>query len=252
MKITALIVDDEPIARRKLNRLIADVPWLEPIGEASTGALALEAISRHRPDLVFLDICMPGLSGIDVVMQLRELNPAPAVIFTTAHESYAVTAFELQAVDYLLKPFGPERFRSAVERARENIAHRGAAAALERAQAALASATNPPVLDRILVRQGQAVVPLSLDEIVRIEAEDDYVQIHARGRRFLVSLRLNDLERRLPRPPFVRVHRSHLVNFDHVGTMTWRDDARLDIQLTDGSVVAASRIRSKELRRQSH
>ena len=119
MRITAVIADDEPLARRRLASLIADIPWAVQIGEAHDGADAVEAAERLRPDVLFLDIQMPALSGIEVVRRLRRLESPPRVIFTTAHDHYAVAAFELEAVDYLLKPFGARRFLTALERARD-------------------------------------------------------------------------------------------------------------------------------------
>jgi two-component system LytT family response regulator len=128
------VVDDEPLARRKLSALINVVPWAEQIGEACDGMSAVEAITRLRPDIVFLDIQMPELSGIQVVERLRMTRPAPAVVFTTAHNQYAVTAFELEAVDYLLKPFGTSRFMASLERARQVVEAQGASALLDRAR----------------------------------------------------------------------------------------------------------------------
>ena len=119
MKITVLVVDDEPLARRRLAALIADVPWAVQVGEAQDGRAAIEAVRRLHPDVVFLDIQMPELSGIEVVARLPELDLVPAIVFTTAFDQYAVTAFELEAVDYLLKPFGARRFLEALERARQ-------------------------------------------------------------------------------------------------------------------------------------
>ena len=252
MTLTVFLADDEPIARRRLASLIASVPDLTLIGQAGDGVAAVESVSRQRPDILFLDIRMPELSGIEVVERLRPVTPAPAVIFTTAHDDYAVTAFELQAVDYLLKPFGRKRFLAAVERARQLVGQRGENAPWERIRAALTGGTaGGATVDRIFVRDRDAVLPLPWPEIVRLEAQDDYVMIHARGRQFLVSLRLQDLEARLPAPPFLRVHRSHLVNLDQVDRMVCRDDGRIDVQMKDGTTVAASRARSQEIRRQA-
>ena len=250
MKITALVVDDEPLARRKLSTLIADVPWAEQIGEASDGAFAIEAAARLHPDVVFLDIQMPELSGIQVIERLRELEPPPAVIFTTAFDQYAITAFELEAVDYLLKPFGARRFLAALERARSIVQMRGSAAALDRARSVLSPSANAP-LDRIFVRDGNAVLPLLLTDIERIEAQDDYVMIHTQRKRYLVSLRIRNLEDRLPNPPFLRIHRSHLVNLDHVDRMVGLDDARFEVRMKNGTLVPVSRARSQEIRRLS-
>lgn len=249
MKRTALVVDDEPLARRKLASLVAEVPWLEQVGEADDGAAALEAIARLHPDIVFLDIRMPGLSGLQVVEALADADPAPAVVFTTAFDQYAVTAFELDAVDYLLKPFGRERFLKAVERARGVVSQRQGAAALSRARHALSASGLEALGDRIFVREGNAVVPVVVAEIERIEGQDDYAMLHACGRRHLVSLRLHALETRLPNPPFVRVHRSHLVNLDHVRRLVATGDGRLEVSMRNGATVPVSRARAKVIRR---
>jgi two-component system LytT family response regulator len=250
VKITALVVDDEPLARRRLAALIADVPWAEQIGEASDGVAAIEAAARLHPDVVFLDIQMPELSGIQVVERLRELEPTPAVIFTTAFDRYAITAFELEAVDYLLKPFGTPRFLAALERARSIVRMREAAAQLDRARSIFSPRANVP-FDRIFVRDGNAVLAVLLADIERVEAQDDYVMIHTERKRYLVSLRIRNLEERLPNPPFLRIHRSHIVNLDHIDRMVGLDDARFEVRMKNGTVVPVSRARSQEIRRLS-
>jgi two-component system, LytTR family, response regulator len=249
MKTTILVADDEPLARRRLASLIAGVPWAEQVGEASDGAAAVEASERLHPQIVFLDIQMPELTGIQVVERLRKLDPTPAVVFTTAHERYAITAFELEAVDYLLKPFGEKRFLAALERARGAFAARQGAAALDRVRGVIEGQGAP--LDRIFVRDGNSVLPLSLNEIERIEAQDDYAMIRTQRRGYLVSLRIRDLEERLPNPPFVRIHRSHLVNLDHVERIVGLDDTRFEVRMKDGSAVPVSRARSQQIRRLS-
>src|SRR5262245_43535746 len=249
--VKVLVVDDEPLARRKLAALINDVAWAEQIGEAGDGASAVEAVARLRPDIVFLDIQMPELTGIQVLERLRKIRPTPAVVFTTAHDEYAVTAFELEAVDYLLKPFGGRRFLAALERARQAVETHGASAILDRARAALNTPSAVAPLERIFVRDGNAVVPLTLAVIERFEAQDDYVLIHAQGRRYLVALRVANLETRLPNPPFLRVHRSHIVNLDHVERMVSLDDSRLEVRMKGGAKVPVSRIRSQEIRRRA-
>ena len=251
MKITVLVADDEALARRRLAALIADVPWAVQVGEAQDGPSAIEAVRRLRPDVVFLDIRMPELSGIEVVARLRELEVVPAVVFTTAFDQYALTAFELEAVDYLLKPFGTRRFLAAFERARLAVAARTAAATLDRVHAALAASGDAAPLQHVFVRDGSSILPLALPSIERVEAQDDYAMIHAHGRRYLVGLRLASLEARLPNPPFLRVHRSHIVNLDHVERMRLLDTGHVEVQMKGGATVPVSRARSQELRRLS-
>ena len=241
MTLRALVVDDEPLARRKLRGLIDDVGWLEWLGEASDGLEALERIDTLRPDVVFLDIQMPGVLGTEVA---RRSEHRPVVIFTTAYDRYAVTAFELQAVDYLLKPFGRERFEKAIARIREAERTEGPPA-LERASHALRERGQ---ISRLFVRHRGRIIPVSVDSIERLEAQDDYVALHTKGRGFLVHLTLNEFERRLDPERFVRVHRRHIVNLDHVDEITPLDNGRLEIHLRSGTRLAASRTRSREIR----
>lgn len=247
--LTTLVVDDEPLARRRLASLIAEVPWATQIGEATDGATALEAIARHRPDAVFLDIQMPAMSGLEVVARLRTAPQPPIVIFTTAHDQYAVAAFELEALDYLLKPFSNQRFVAALERVRQAHA-RGDVDALNRAHTVL-TRRGSALLDRIFVRETNAVVPVPVTEVERIEAHDDYVLVQRAQRRHLLSLRIGDLEQRLPHPPFIRVHRSHIVNLDYVERIVGLDGARFEVVMKNGARVPVSRARSREIRRLS-
>lgn len=247
--LTTLVVDDEPLARRRLASLIDEVPWATQIGEASDGAAALGAIVRQQPDAVFLDIQMPAMSGLEVVERLRSMQQPPVVIFTTAYDQYAVAAFELAALDYLLKPFSNQRFLAALERARQARA-RGDADALNRAHTLL-TLPRSTQLDRIFVREASAVVPVPVTEVERIEAHDDYVLVHRAQRPHLVSLRIGDLEHRLPHPPFLRVHRSHIVNLDYVERIVGLDGSRFEIIMKNGALVPVSRARSQEIRRLS-
>ena len=251
---TALIVDDEPLARRRLRDLIAEAPLVEVVGEAADGEAAMRAIDTLKPDLVFLDIQLPGLSGLDVLARVRH---KPAVIFTTAYDRYAVAAFELAAVDYLLKPFGGERFRASLVRARQTLERQDATAAIDRASELLErpgtaasgrASAHPPPLVRLFVHDRGRIVPIAVAEIERFEARDDYVAVHASGRRHLVHVTLHELERRLDPQQFLRVHRSHVVNLDHVKALEPYDGARLMVEMRSGAKIVASRVRSKELR----
>jgi two-component system LytT family response regulator len=239
--VTALIVEDEPLARRRLRELLHDAPWLECLGEAVNARAAIAAIDELQPDLVFLDIRLPGMSGIDVLSRVAH---TPAVIFTTAHDEFAVTAFELGALDYLLKPFGRERFGRALERARPFLEGRVGAAATERAREVFADGPLP----RLFVREAGRVVPIRVASIEWLQACDDYVIVHAGGRQFRVNLTLSELERRLDPHVFVRVHRSHVVNLDHVASWTPYDGSRFQITLRSGRTIMASRQRSRLLR----
>lgn len=240
-KVTAFVVDDEPLARRRLQDLIAGVPWLACIGEAASGRAAIGAIDELHPDLVFLDIQMPGLSGLDV---LGRVSHRPAVIFTTAHDQYAITAFEVGALDYLLKPFGEERFTRAVERVRPMLEAQLGADAGERAREVLVEGP----LARLFAREGGRVVPVALSAVEWFEAADDYVVVHAGTREFTIGLTMADLERRLDPQAFVRIHRSSMVNLDHVAAWEPFDGSRFRVTLRSGRTLMASRQRSRILR----
>ena len=250
-KVRALIVEDEPLARRTLREMLADVPWLECVGEAETGTRAVQMIDSLTPDLVFLDIEMPELNGLQV---LDRISHEPAVIFTTAYDRYAVSAFELEALDYLLKPFGRERCLAALERARRALPSNGPGGRpesgaspplVERARSVM---TESGPLTRLFVRDRDRIVPIAATEIERLEAADDYVEVHTRSRSYLVYLTLNDFERRLDPERFIRVHRAHIVNLDFVKQLVPFDGSRMQVEMRDGAKILASRTRSKELR----
>jgi two-component system LytT family response regulator len=239
--ITALIVEDEPLARRRLRELMEEAPWLHCLGEVENGDAAIAAIDELQPDLVFLDVQLPGISGIEVLGRSRH---TPAVIFTTAHDRFAVTAFELGAIDYLLKPFGRDRFVRAVTRARPQLQRESGAATIDRARDLL---TRHPV-SRVFVREAGRIVPLAVASIECLQARDDSVIIHAGGRVFLINLPLSDLESRLDPEVFVRVHRSYVVNLDAVASWTPYDGSRFQITLRSGRTILASRQGSRMLR----
>ena len=245
MKVSTLVVDDEPVARAGLRAMLGAFEWLTIVGEAADGLSALETIERLRPELVFLDVQMPGLLGTEV---MRQLAHQPFVIFTTAYSQHAVSAFELGAVDYLLKPFGPERLAEALVRVRAGFGEPAGIGALERLSGALA---HGPIT-RLFVRVGGTLVPLLVDKVSRLDADGDYVVAHAEGRRHLLHLALSRLEARLDSRRFVRVHRAHIVNLDHV--RAFRPDSRgnLEAELIDGSRVPVSRSRAQELRGLGH
>jgi two-component system LytT family response regulator len=242
MKPRAVIVEDEPLARQTLREMLADAEWLEFAGEAGDGLSAVELINTQKPDLVFLDIHLPELSGLDV---LKRLVHEPLVIFTTAYDRHAIAAFELAALDYILKPFGRARLQQALVRAQAALQARPVRSPL---LADMRQALEAKRLDRILIRDGTRILPMSAGEIERIQADGDYAAVHARGRRFLVNLPLADFEERLDPQRFIRVHRSHLVNLDHVAALEPADNAQLRVRMKDGEEILASRSASKRLR----
>lgn len=242
--LRTLIAEDEPLARAALRDLVMAAPDLALIGEASDGASAARMIDDARPDLVFLDIVMPELPGLAL---LRSIQHRPAVIFTTAYDAYAVAAFELEAVDYLLKPFGRERFLVALDRARRRFVASpapGEPAPHERAAHAL---DHRGYLERIYVARGARTLPVRVADIALLAGEDDYARVHAAGEQYLVNITLNAFERRLDPARFCRVHRSAIINLDHIASIA-RCDRRLQVRLRDGSQITASRAGTQLLR----
>jgi len=238
---TAFVVEDEPLGRNKLLSYLRGTSWLECVGEAADGRRAIPSIDQLRPTLVFLDIELPDMSGLEVLCRTRH---RPAVIFTTAYDRFAVRAFEVGALDYLLKPFGRQRFDRALSRARPMLDGLAGETAPERAQDAFATGS----VERLFVRDGSTVLPLPVAAIERLEASDDCVRVHASGNVYRVNLLLSDLEQDLHTQGFVRVHRSHIVNLDFVAAFEGTCDSRIRVRLKSGDEITASRQRSRELR----
>ena len=242
MNDTILIADDEPLARQTVRAQLRELGCRGVIHEASDGETAIALANAQRPQLILLDIAMPGATGLQV---LEQLEYEPRVIFTTAHDQYAVTGFELGALDYVLKPFGRDRLERALARAR-STASLAADPVLRRAQEALHPARR--ALSRIFVRDGARIVPVPLADIERIQGADDYATIVTRAREYLLSVRLGDLERLLPSESFLRIHRSHLINLEYVTSIQPGDTSRLDVVMKSGARITASRAGSKRLR----
>jgi two-component system, LytTR family, response regulator len=243
MNRRVVICEDEPLARDTLRDFLAERPGVELVGQASDGAQALAMIRALAPDLVFMDIQMPEMSGLDVV---RRLDPLPAIIFTTAFDQHAVTAFELNAVDYLLKPFSRERFERALQRVLDEPA--ALRDATEQALSHAAARAPADRLTRILVRDRGQIFPLSVDEIEYLKSDSKYTLIAARGSQFYVRIALSELEPRLNPERFLRVHRNAIVNLDFVESMRPDEQSQLEIHMRDGSQVLANREASKRLR----
>lgn len=240
--VTAIIVEDEPLMRRLLRDYARDVEWIEVVSEAADGPAAVRLMDDERPDMVFLDIHLPEFSGLEV---LERSAHDPIVVFTTAHGQYAVAAFELEALDYLLKPFTRARFLAAVGRARTRLPLRmEIPPARERARIAFDEAP----LTRLFVQEHDRIVPLHTRDVIRFEAAGDYVRIHGEAGSYLARLALGDLENHLPPDRFLRVHRSHMVNLDRVAFMEYHDDRRLMLRMDNGSEVLASRSGTRRLR----
>ncbi len=246
-----LIAEDEPLAREGLADWVRAMPQLELVAACADGASALAAIRELRPALVLTDIQMPGLTGLQVLRTLaaEKLQPPPAVIFTTAYDEHALTAFELHAVDYLLKPFSHERFVEAVQHALT------AGAPPEQALPALEAAergdgdTGP--LTRVLVRDQGKIFPLHVDHIEHLRSDTKYTAITSKGKSFLVRLPITSFEKRLDGSRFLKVNRSCIVNLDFVDAMTPDESSQFVVQMRDGTRVTASREVSKQLRADS-
>jgi len=203
--LRALIVDDEELARGLLRELLAERGDVEVVGEAANGFEAVKACAELRPDVVFLDIQMPKLSGFEV---LELLEPRPAVVFVTAYDEHALRAFEVNAVDYLLKPFPSERLAAAIARAAERVRRREE---LPAGPLAAAARSGQPI-ERVLLREESGVVILPVEQIDWVEARDDSVCFHAAGRKHRKTQTLGEVEAQLDRQRFVRIHRSVLLN----------------------------------------
>ncbi len=239
-QVRAVVVEDEPHARQSLSEYAAGVPWLTLVGEAGDGAEAVRLIDRLGPDLVFLDVSLPELSGLEVLERIRH---RPEIVFTTAYDRFALAAFEVGALDYLLKPFGRQRFQTTLERVRRRLAERSIPA-VERARAALGTPWR-----RLFARTSGGIVPIDVRTIRHIRASGDYVEVHGETGRHLLQMSLGELEAHLDPELFCRVHRSHIVNLEAVARLSAFDERRLLIVLRDGTEILASRAASELLRR---
>ena len=242
MKVRTFIVDDEPIARAGLRAMLLAFDWVEVVGEAADGESAVAGIQSLRPELVFLDVQMPGLLGTEV---LRRIERPPFVIFTTAYSEHAVSAFELGAVDYLLKPFGSVRLAAAMARVRSALGEPAPSDPFERLSGALAGGP----ISRLFVRIGAALVALPVERVSWFEADGDYVIAHEGKSRHVLSLSLSRLEARLDPLQFTRVHRTHIVNIAHVRAFRRDSRGNVEAELLDGARVPVSRSRAQDLRK---
>jgi two-component system LytT family response regulator len=260
--IRALIVDDEPLARRGVRQLLAPYPDIQVVGECRDGREALRALATLAPDLVFLDIQMPGIDGFDV-LRIHGVERMPQVVFVTAHDEFAVRAFEAQALDYLVKPLTEARFRATIARVRERLRLADALTVARKLTALLAAhashasrdpnelpRTRGQVDPRITVPTETGDLIIATDEIDWIEADDYYAAINAGGKRYRIRESLSALESMLDPARFARVHRSAIVRLDLVREL--RDDPAVDsgtvLVLQDGTRVPVSRRRQAQVR----
>ncbi|HKH90230.1 MAG TPA: LytTR family DNA-binding domain-containing protein [Gemmatimonadaceae bacterium] len=259
-RVRVLVVDDEPLARMRIEDVLSHLEGAEIVGSASNGIEAVEMIRSLKPDLVFLDVQMPGKTGVEVV---REIGPSvmPATIFVTAYDQFAVQAFDVAAVDYLVKPFDDERLESAFERARSRLALEGLGQLREKLLAVLqtpgtASAQptpahphTPEYLERIAVEMRGKVQSIPVDQIDYIVQSGPYAELHSGGRRHLIREAMQTLEERLDPRKFMRVHRSMIVRLDLVEALHRGTGGDYEVQLKGGARVKVSRSRRDALER---
>ncbi|MBX3745914.1 MAG: response regulator transcription factor [Verrucomicrobiae bacterium] len=241
MPLRALIVDDEPLARERVRTFLTEVPDLELVGECASGTEALSAIVEHTPDIVFLDIQMPGMTGFEVLRALpAEVHPA--ILFTTAHDQFALEAFEVNAVDYLLKPYKRDRLLQAVERARRSVhAHTAAPANQRLTQWLDQRIPVPPGQRRLLVRNNERVVLVRLDDIDWIEAAGNYAILHTGKTNHVLRETMGHLEEQLPPDLFFRISRSAFVHLHRVRELHAMPGGQYVVLLQDGQKVTMTR-----------
>lgn len=243
VKIRVLVVDDEPLARERLRKLLENEPEIELIGECADGISALNAIRDQAPELVFLDVQMPELDGFEVLGQLGS-DKLPAVVFTTAHDQFALKAFEIHAVDYLLKPFGKERFQTALQRAIAQVRRHHAGDLSQRLSALLATVQSEPkskFASRIAVKSSGRVVFVKVDDIDWVEAADNYVSLHSGNEEHLHRETMAALEAQLPPAKFMRISRSTIVNVDRIKELQPLFHGEYAVILRNGTKLTLSR-----------
>lgn len=237
-----LIADDEPLAAERLQLLLAREEGIDLVGTASDGEAAMRLCEALDPSVVLLDIAMPGMDGIEVARALASKRPAPAVIFITAFDQFAVAAFEVAAVDYLMKPIDPKRLREALDRARGHLRTRD-----ERASAA-AEAGASPFLEEFWASDRSGLVRIAARDIDRISAERDYMRLHVGARSWLIHHSMAALEEQLDPQRFVRLHRSAIVRRDYISGFSRNASGRWVARLDDGSEQAVGRLYSDRVK----
>jgi two-component system LytT family response regulator len=253
-KIRTLIVDDEPMARRTLRDLLHNDPEVEVIGECSNGFEAVAFIESDPPDLLFLDIQMPGLNGFEALAR-TEPGRIPAIIFVTAYDQYALQAFEVHALDYLLKPFNDKRFEQALRQAKGHIELKEINQ-ISRSLLNLLGAnagSEPPAptrktfLTRFMIKADGRVVFIKASEVDWIAADDYFIKLHVRGRTHMLRMSLNELEEKLDPKAFLRIHRSSIVNFESVRELQQTPSGEYVVVLKNGTELKLSRGRRERL-----
>ena len=243
--IKAIIIDDEKLGRDIIKEYLDDHPRIEILAECRDAHEALDAINKHQPDLLFLDIQMPEINGFEL---LEMLEQHPKIIFSTAYDQYAIKAFEVNAVDYLLKPYDVERFNLALQRAIHSLqSDQSQDDTIKKLLQSIQPAAQ--YLERLLIKQAGRIVIISCKEISSIKALDDYAEIRTQKESFLIQQSLNHLEQRLNPDQFVRVHRSYIVNIDAIRDIVALSGSRYKLFLKDGNEMFVSRSGYKKLQR---
>lgn len=257
--LRVLIVDDELLARQRLKDLLVDRSDVTIVGTAHNGREAVELIRQEEPDLVFLDVQMPGLDGLDVIQTIGP-DDMPVTVFVTAYDEYALNAFELAALDYLVKPFDDERFEKAFSRAKELASLREVDGLTKRLKSLLHRDTEDPAsdgpsaeanadyLERIAVETKGRVRIVSVDDLIYIKADGPYAELHTADDIYLIRERMKTLESRLDPGEFFRIHRSTIVKLDRIESILQRSGGDHAVQLTDGTRLDVSRSRRDELK----
>jgi two-component system LytT family response regulator len=239
--IRTLIIDDEPLARQGLRAILQKDPEIEVVDEAGDGLEALEKIRSVHPDLVFLDIQMPELNGFEVLDSLAA-DEIPLVVFVTAYDQYALNAFQVHALDYLLKPFEDERLMEAVTRAKAQLRQKNGGQATKKIQDMLDSTrVERSRVGRIMVRSGGRITFVRVDDVDWIEAQGDYICLHTQGKKHLIREKISDMEAQLSSDNFLRIHRSTMVNVTRIREMQPLFHGEYAVVLQDGTRLTMSR-----------
>jgi two-component system LytT family response regulator len=253
-KIRTLIVDDEPLARRTIRDLLETDLEIEIIGECGSGSEAVNFMLKETPDLLFLDIQMPGMNGFEALSKI-EHERIPAIIFVTAFDQYALKAFDVHALDYLLKPFSDERFWEALRQAKSQVEMReinrlskGLLALLgEQAAGETGAARRKGVLTRFMIKATGRVIFISASDVDWIAADDYYIKLHVGAKSHLLRMSMNELEEKLDPKKFLRIHRSTIVNFDRVKELHQNPNGEYIVVLKSGAELKLSRNRRERL-----
>ncbi|CAA9509097.1 MAG: Two-component transcriptional response regulator, LuxR family [uncultured Sphingomonas sp.] len=240
--LKVLVVDDEPLATERLQLLLARAQGVDLVGTASDGEGAVRMAEALSPDLLLLDVAMPGMDGIDVARALAAANAAPAVVFVTAFDQFAVAAFEVEAVDYLMKPVDPVRLERALTRARNHLHGR------EEGASGIPPASSSPYLEEFWASDLTGLVRIATRDIDRISAERDYMRLHVGQRSWLIHHSMGALEEGLNPADFVRLHRSAIVRRDFIGGFGRNPSGRWIARLADGSEQPVGRLYSDNVR----